>query len=224
MASIHTQYLGQLLPAIDCAGFSEQLCKEISAKYTQETKPDTRKIQVWVASDNATKVQAALGAVRSWAKTFIPSTPVEAKGFAVSSDISEQPHSKDETKQGASARLLHLKSVIPKEVINTNALQVYVSMENGIMAEEVKDATAVFADANGIAWVDRCHVIVEIAHATFNHSASAFSEGVTTPLSAVEASRKAGWTKHAVPSSKKNMAILQKTGMDRWRARAVSPL
>lgn len=196
MTAISTQYLGQLVPPIESMGFSSKLSDQISTTFINNKAPESRKIQVWVASSNALKVQAAKKAVLSWAASFVPVCTVEVKGIAVTSDISEQPHSKEETEMGARNRLTHLKDAVRKEALTPDVLQFFVSMENGVMQEKVEGlgTASIFVNGNGNCWIDRCYVVVEIAYTKLEYSASAFSEGVTTPLSAVREADATNWT------------------------------
>src|SRR5574338_1013174 len=191
MSVSSTKFLGQLLPALDVHGFTEVINKEVSSSQ------NSNKIQLWVSSDNALKVEAARHAVILWANKYLPEATVEAKGFGVQSDISEQPHSKEETALGASNRLTHLRGQVLHRPISFDALQFFVSMENGIMQEQVDTVAnpTDFKDATGMCWIDRCYVIVEVAYGTLSHQATALSEGVTTPFSAVDASRTSDWQK-----------------------------
>jgi non-canonical (house-cleaning) NTP pyrophosphatase len=191
MAAISRTHLGQLLPAIDSHGFKAEVNKQISSL------SEVRKIQAWVASDNAFKVQAAKNSLLLWAEKYSPSATVDAKGVATSSDISEQPHSKEETELGAKNRLTHLKEYVKHTAISFDALQVFVSMENGIMQESVPNLKnqAIFIDTEGKCWIDRCCVVVEVASSTLQLSATALSEGVTAPVSTVKDSEKTNWTK-----------------------------
>jgi hypothetical protein len=196
MTTLSTQTLGQLTIATDITSLPTQLSDTISTTLINNKAPNARKIQVWVASDSDIKVQAAKNAVLIWAASYIPICKIETKGFLCRSEISEQPHSKEETKKGAQNRLTKLKEIVENEPTTPDALQFFVSMENGVMQENLKEVKnpEVFVNGNGNCWVDRCFVIVEIAYQNFQASASSFSEGVTTPLAAVRKSEESNWT------------------------------
>jgi non-canonical (house-cleaning) NTP pyrophosphatase len=115
------------------------------------------------------------------------------KGFNTKSNVEEQPVN-GRTYEGAMNRLTHLK-MLAKEMEAEDTLSVFVSMENGIFSEQVEDLQnpELFYDTERqAAWVDRCIVIIEVASRGI---ASAYSQGVTVPVSAVLASLQTGCSK-----------------------------
>ena len=118
------QLLGQIIPAPDKQGFDKNATKQIASLH-----PAKNIICVWVASDNALKVGAAQKAVQAWSsKLFDTDIEVKAKGFAVSSDIDEQPHGKEYTKTyGEYAKL---KAYEPVTAGNYDILDAYLRERN----------------------------------------------------------------------------------------------
>lgn len=203
MAVNSTPYLGQLVPAQNNNCLTEVANKQIAEQARVGDHANAvRKIQVWVASDNALKVNAAKAAVSIWAAKIVDSPDVSAKGFRVPSDIPEQPTGEQQTQLGARNRFNYLKKAAEHESNareHKDAVQVYVSMENGIVQEKISDLRnpQEFEDTDGKVWVDRCFVIVEVCVRNLHLESSAFSEGVTTPLKAVEAAKAENWDKTA---------------------------
>lgn len=174
-----TEYLGQVVAPI-------------TAQSIVKSAKDAR-VQLFVASENKVKISAATNAVLKW----LGQHELEAKGFNAASDINEQPVGTAETKLGAHNRITHLKKMAVGNV-KENAVQVYVSMENGIMPEVVDDLRnpqEFLDEQRQTAWVDRCYVIVKVYHKGKEFEGSAFSQGVTTPLHAVKAAEAADWEK-----------------------------
>ncbi len=184
-------YLGQLVAAPKNQGLTPQAATEIKTLY------QGRHIEVFVTSDKALKMQAAKEAVEAWAKhLFSEPMEVSVQGFKVSSDIDEQPHGLEHTRKGALNRLNNLKY----ELLNmeTESLVVLVSLENGIMQEEVpnlKNPEIFLSD--GQVWVDRCVAKVQIWLDRKSWELDAVSEGVTTPKAEVAKAEASNWTKTA---------------------------
>lgn len=150
-------------------------------------------VQLFVASENKVKIAAATNAVLRW----LGKREVDAKGFNAASNINEQPVGTMETKLGAQNRITHLKK-LAVDSAKENTLQIYVSMENGIMPEvvdDVRNRQEFYDDEHKKTWVDRCFVIVQVYHKGREYEGSSFSEGVTTPLKAVKAAEASNWQK-----------------------------
>jgi len=181
-----TEYLGQITSAIDPKPLSldVNLCKG-------------EPVKLFVASENKLKVDAAKSAVEKWLKGNAETLAI--KGFNAESKIKEQPVGKETTMQGAQNRITHLKELA--KATSEPGLQLFVSMENGLMPEEVaelKNKEKFLDTETKKAWIDRCYVIVEIFHNKEKVAeGSAFSRGVTTPMDAVEAAKATEWNKTA---------------------------
>lgn len=150
-------------------------------------------IQLFVASTNALKVEAARSAFLKYVPDAV--SRVTVQGFNAASLVMEQPVN-NATVVGASNRLRHLQQ-LSQESHRDDALQVLVSMENGIFSEEVENLKnkAIFYDEKRkAAWVDRCYVIVQVFSRTVPMSiGKAYSRGVPVPVSCVRESEKSGW-------------------------------
>ena len=84
-------------------------------------------------------MQAANDSVIAWVKAlFNDKVEVAVKGYGVPSNIDEQPHGLEHTKQGALNRLNNMKKELGiSENTRDGTLRVLVSLENGIMQEKV---------------------------------------------------------------------------------------
>jgi len=183
--SISTEYRGQIVPATPAAPLSKKALKTAKSS----------RLQLFVASENKLKVEAAKNAVMQW----LGLTDVVTKGFNAASKIKEQPVGIDKTARGAHNRISHLKELAKGDVKEDSA-QLYVSMENGIMPEEVallKNKNQFYDPKRKKTWVDRCYVIVQLFYKGKESEGTAISRGITVPLDAVKAAKKAHWDKTA---------------------------
>ncbi len=182
---------------------------EILQVNNNKIKPNVN-VDVVVSSTNEMKKMAALAAITSWLAKNNCNSNIKLFGYGVSSDIAEQPSSFEITMNGAKNRLQNLKKTHPT---NTKNITIYISLENGIMLENV-DLTGlesdIFSDPenNNQVWVDRCVCIGELVYfedvdgdvdsaLLTSLEFSAVSIGVTTPLNQVLSSRDSNWTKTA---------------------------
>lgn len=197
--------LGQLVPAPANQGLPLTEAREIRQMIELPRGLEGRRIEVLVTSKNALKMNAAKNSVVEWIKALFNQTvEVVAKGYAVNSDIGEQPYSLQNTKQGAFNRLFNLKHELSsKENISENTqdnvLRVLFSLENGIMREQVANLKnpGVFQTQDGTVWVDRCVAMCEIWLQGKRWSAEALSEGVTTPKAEAAKAEQANWSRTA---------------------------
>lgn len=183
--SIPTEYLGQIVPAPAANPLTKDALN--IAKGT--------KLQLFVASENKLKIESAKNAAMLWLEGYT----IEAKGFNAASKIHEQPVGEEETKQGAKNRITHLKE-LAKADVRDDAVQIYVSMENGLIPEEIKDVKnpGTFLDTTiAKTWVDRCFVIVELFNQGKAYEGFGISRGVTTPVDAVHAAEDTKWNSTA---------------------------
>ncbi len=203
--SIQTQYLGQLVPAPKDQGMNVSQKQNIVDVVTTAMNGKEVKVEISIASKNNLKCNSGYDAVQGFVTEIFQSCMITStKGYDVESGVSEQPHGLIMTKKGAKNRLKCLYAhVKPKENIEQDTcdgvLRFLVSMENGIMKEKivkVKNKER-FKLPTGETWVDRCYVIIEIWFNAKKWKTSALSEGVITPLSAVEKSQNSGWNKTA---------------------------
>ena len=191
---MQADFLGQSVAPPANQGLSPQSANEIKETAGQAWG---KKVEVLVTSKNALKMQAAKESVTAWVKAlFKDSAEIAVKGYGVPSNIDEQPHGLEHTRQGALNRLDNMKKELQKEDIRNGdgVLRVLVSLENGIMKENVPNLKnqGVFQTDGGV-WVDRCVELVEIWLQGKVWKMEAVSEGVTTPKEQVEQAEQARW-------------------------------
>ena len=205
-------YIGQLVPLPQQKSIlSLDHAKEIKNTLVMQGGIKERRIEVLVTSGNQLKIDAARNSVVKWIQELFNETmkDIHVQGYAVRSDIDEQPHSQDDTFTGAKNRLKNLKTELLMGGVNSHVLdgtlRILVSLENGIMPETVKiDPRAdpkkfkdIFQTETGAVWVDRCITAVEIWFGGQTWDFTAISEGVTTPRAEVDESKKTNWRETA---------------------------
>ncbi len=199
-------YLGLLIPSPKQEhALTNQEIQAIQDAVNAHGGMQGRKVEVLVTSGNQMKIDAAKNAVAEWIQQLFHETLINphVQGFAVSSNIDEQPHSQDDTLTGAQNRLKNLKKELALNALNSHVLdgtlRVLISLENGIMLEKINPPknSALFTTHTGAVWVDRCITTAEIWFNGRTWEFSAISEGVTTPKTEVEASEQTSWTQTA---------------------------
>lgn len=157
-------------------------------------------IEVYITSKNSLKINAATAAVTLWLSKLLGDNKYQlhTEGFEVSSDIDEQPHGLEHTKNGALNRLRNMKTELEKRDDAKFPL-ILISMENGLIKEQIFEVKnpLIFEDDQNQVWIDRCVVVGEIWIENARIPFSAVSEGVTTPKESVMLSEQSKWTKTA---------------------------
>lgn len=204
--SLYGNFLGQLVPALCNQGFSYKDAGHLKNLVNEKGGLQGRRVEVFVTSQNAMKVQAAKNSIQTWLTALFKTAllDIHVQGFGVFSNIDEQPHGEVHTRTGALNRLKNMKN----ELLSTRqldhrqkdgVLRVLVSLENGIMKERVHvlNNPEIFKNPDETVWVDRCIETGEIWFEGQQWEFSAISEGVTAPKNEVELSLKSGWAKTA---------------------------
>lgn len=189
MPVTHT-YLGQVVPALASRALTNEAICEIK-------KCASREYSIWVGSTNAMKIDAARSAVQLFAEKHFGSDIklTCVLGCNALSGIDEQPHGREHTETGAQNRLSYMNA----RATEPDEIRFYVTMENGVIKEEVSDLKNpdIFLDKDNKVWIDRCFVIVQVAYKTLSWEGKAYSDGVTTPLACVRDSEIAQWKETA---------------------------
>lgn len=194
-----SSFLGQLIPAPVNQGLKSQEISEISKLILDL---GVNKVELFITSANALKIQASKDAVTKWLAELFPGKNliIVEEGHEACSDVPEQPHGEEITKQGASNRLKNMKALIAQKMnINDNILRTAISLENGLIFEKVNNVKnpAIFSVDEQYVWIDRSFVVGEIWLNCKTWNISAISEGVTTPKFEVLQAEQTGWTQTA---------------------------
>lgn len=193
-------YLGQIVP-IDSQD-SNILQHDLFQPngFSAKAKPNGR-FELYVASTNAQKFDAAKKAVEIWAKKYINNPIISVHGYDVLSNIDEQPVGLEYTRMGVSNRLENMRLLLGSDTFREDdgTTRIIFAMENGIMPEKLVSVNnpQKFVTDDGITWVDRCIVRAEVYLNTLAGGGTAISVGVTTPKECVESARESNWTKTA---------------------------
>src|SRR5271154_892600 len=160
------------------------------------------KVNVFVASKNELKVQAAKTATLNWLREllgFNNEANYSITGFEIPSEISEQPTDKSYTTIGARNRLSNLRKELEQYIINDNSLYILIALENGLIQEHVPyiKNREIFVNSNDMVWVDRCVVLGEVLFCDNCWHLDIISNGVTTPKAEVKLSEESNWSKTA---------------------------
>ena len=195
-------FLGQLIPAPADQGLTTEEIQSIKKIITEAGGITNCRVEVFVTSANALKIQASKDAIKQWLVELFPGETgwnITEEGFEVPSEVDEQPHGIEITKKGALNRLNNMKvKLVQKKRASENTITILVSLENGLIPEKhlgFKNPDT-FLD-KGVVWVDRCCVIGEIWFQKKSWNIMGFSEGVTTPLNEVMCAAKTNWSKTA---------------------------
>lgn len=191
--------LGQLINASESKGFTLEQLKEINDLFTRKDI----QIEIYVSSLNQMKIQAAKIAICFWLNHLNGNTNnIFTNGIEVNSGVDEQPHNYEQTLTGAKNRLYNMKHLISNKIIlNDNIARILISLENGLMTENLSDIDIsnrkTFIIENNIVWVDRCVAAVEIIFNGKKWTCFGTSRGITIPKDAVKLSEKSNWVKTA---------------------------
>jgi Protein of unknown function DUF84 len=199
-------YLGQLVPvSVHGSTLAVETSWEIKKLISQYGGINGRKVEVYVTSKNNLKIEAVKDAVMDWIKNLFGQNTMKltVQGYGVSSGIDEQPHGLAHTFTGAQNRLDNMKIEMAKIGLSRNTedgtLRILISLENGIMLEnvkELKNSETFLAHAENV-WVDRCVVKGQILFEGKAWSFDEVSEGVTTPVQQVQQSLWSDWKETA---------------------------
>lgn len=192
-------YLGQLVPALSAA--APAAIERIIAAYTASPTFRGRPVQLFVASANAAKIQAAAIAVAEVVEKRVPEAGMAVKGIDSASGVPNQPFGEEVTRRGSTTRLANLITAVNASEgsdvskVTDSVLRIFIALENGLGEEKVAGLRNpdIFQTRAGHAFVDRCIVSGRVVFDGVSADFSAVSEGVTTPRVCVERSRATEW-------------------------------